>query len=329
MSTLNLDIAFRAYSDTPNSSNPLRRYVDWKRPLAGLTVGNPHSEEYTLAAGETRTIFSGVRSTAIDGTSAFSVALSPLDPTRYRFAFTGGTNPVLRTDRALTLSGIAVSIVVNANASVNMTLPGGSASTFAAVQAGDIVYLPGTSTGDAASAFNALNTGYWQVLSVVTSLNLALARLSGEVFEATAETVTPADSTSVQAYSAAGVQVGDSVEVSAGFASVTLQSFDVVAVTSTWFEVTSTLPLPAETGIVPTAAGLSFYRYTKSLVYIETDQEVVIRTNADTGSTQRLAPFEAGNPDKVGAYMKTGPTWSLDILNRSTREARVLLVLAE
>lgn len=327
--TLNVITKIVAYGDKTANSNPRLKFFDWYRDNSGIAVSDPKSEAHVIDPLGTKTIFDGTRSTTIDGTSAFSIALSTLDSSRYRISHTGGTAPGFRTDRALTLNTIAVTWAVNSNNTVNVTVPGLAAFDFTGVQVGDIVFIPHTTTGDSANVQSVLNAGYWQVLAVITTKNLQLTRLSGETFEAVGETVTLTANSQFQAFSSTGVQIGDHVDISAGFASATRKTFEIVAVTAGFIEIMSTTPLASETGITPGAAGMIFYTDSKSFLYIEADQECVVRVNGDSGNTQRLSPLEANNTDKPAVYMRRGPSWGLVVVNRSTSSLNITVIHAE
>lgn len=323
---LNVSTKIVAFADPQVSSQPRLKFFDWYRDLSGITVRDPKSEGHILQAGESKTIFDGTRSTTIDGTTAFSVVLSPLDPSRYRFTHTGGTSPGLRTSRSLTPTGIALTFAVNANATVTLTA---ASSLFGSVVAGDLIFIPHTTTGDAANVISVLNAGYWQVLSKTDNQNLVLIRLAGADFEAQNEVATPTSNSQVVAYGPTGVQIGDHVDINAGFNNATRQTYEIVAVTDTFFEVISTTPLPAEAGILPAAIGMIFYTDNKIFLYIEANQEIAVRTNGDTGNSQRIQPVEPNEPGKVGIYMRRGPTWSLVLVNRSSTAADVTVIHGE
>jgi len=322
---LNTTFQIQAYADRPANSNPRLRAVDWRRDLAGQAVSNPKSESVQLVAGETRTLFNGTRSTTLDGTTAFTMSLSTLESGRYRFTKVAGTDPSLRTSRGLTLNTVAVTAVALANGSLTMTVPGPAA--FTGVVAGDIVFVPNTNTGDAVSPFSISNSGYWAVMAVLSPQSLSLARLPSASFEGVSEVVTLTSNAQLRAYSAAGMQVGDSVAISAGFSTATQKTYDVVAVTDTFFEVRSSLPLPLESSVIPTAVGMVFYSSAKNFLYVEGDQEFVIRLNGSTDSTQRVSPVSAG--EIPGAYFKNGPTWSLAVVNMSSTLLNLMVIGAE
>jgi hypothetical protein len=324
--TLNVVTKIIAFADAVINSNPRLRNVDWQRDLSGIAVADPKSEGHRILAGSSKLIFDGTRATTLDGTTAFSVSLLPVDgASRYRFTWTGGTNPTLRTGRSLTPTGISFTLTANANATLSVVT--GSA-VFGSVVAGDFVFIPHTTTGDSANVFSVVNAGYWQVLAVTSTTNITLIRLAGESFEGVTETVTPVSNSQFVAFSAAGVQVGDSVDITAGFSSSTQKTFIVASVTDSFFEVVSSAPLPNETGILPTAAGMIFYTDTKTFLYIEASQDICVRVNGDNGNSQRVGPVDASDPSKPGIYMRHGPTWSLTIVNRSSLPVDITVIHA-
>jgi len=321
----NLFQKIQAFGDATNNSNPLLRHVDWSRNVNGVVCENPRSDPYKIEPGQTKLVFDGTRTTTIGGGTTFASSLSSLDPSRYRFTWTGGADPGFRIDRSLALNGVSVTFTVQANNTVILSVPTGP--DFTGVATGDIIFVPNLTTGDASSPVSVMNSGYWQVLAVTDSTHLVLVRFSGADFEATTETVALTANTQLQAFTSSGVQVGDNVDISAGFATATRKTYEIVAVTSKFFEVISTTPIPAETGIQPGAAGLIVYTAAKKFLYIEADQECSIRCNGSSDDTQRGSPAEAGSMDVL--FMKKGPTWSLSLVNRATVTANVFIISYE
>ena len=320
---LNLISLTLASGDATANNNPALKFVEWKRQVLAIPVNNPKTEAVTIDPGAEKLIFDGTRATTLDGTTAFSLSLSPLASDRYRFTFSAGTDPSLRLARSVPIAGVALTLVVNTNGSLTVTA--GSGTPFSAVMPGDHVFIPGASTGDLAGPFMLINQGLWQVLGTSSTV-LTLVR-PGQDFEALSEVVTPASNAEFLVYAAAGVQPGDKVEISSGFN--TLKTFEVSTVTSKWFEVISTNPMAAQAGVIPGAAGLQFYSSSKRFVRIEADQECVVRANGDTGSTQRISPWLAGDPEKIAEYTKVGPMWALRILNRSSATLHCTIISAE
>jgi hypothetical protein len=163
MSTINITSKAVAFSDSPQSGNqPLRKNFDWTRSLS-LSVSSPKSYEQEIGPGGSATFFSGVRSVgsfAVPDTG-FNVIASPLAAGRYRFTYSG--QPPFRTDRGLTLSTHPLTVAVNSDSTATMTLGSGNWGT---ADAGDIVFIPGVSTGDSAGPLNILNEGFWVVLAL-------------------------------------------------------------------------------------------------------------------------------------------------------------------
>lgn len=326
--TLNLTQNVLAFGDVGKTNNPAKKYVDWSVSRS-YPVRNPKSDPYTIDPGASVQLFSGTRTTSVDGTTEFLLTLSSLSSSRYRFAWDSvGTAPGLRTDRALATVGHTITLTANANSTLTMT--SSTVGDFAAVVVGDTVHLPGVSTGDSASVFSELNVGDWVVLSKDgTSTTLQLARPSGSPFVGLSEAQVVAANAQVQAYSAAGVQVGDKVTISAGFPTAVQGTFTVVAVTSNLFEVEATQPLPFNVTGTPGAAGMTFYAGAKRYVRFEADQECVIRLNGDVGNSNRMSPWEAADPDQTAFMEKVGPCWQVVVVNLSSAPLNLLFISAE
>ncbi len=325
-SKLNLSSNALSFNDSSTTNNPKRKPFDWTREVRGLSVENAQTYPGSIPVGSSVTVFDGIRTTTLDGTTAFTTTLSTLDPdSRYRFTWVSGTNPTLRTTRGLTLNTFDVTFTVNVNLTVNVTTTG----SFSGVVEGDTIFIPNTTTGDSANVISTENSGFWQVLAVVSSTNLQLQRLSGESFEATGETVTLTANAQFVAFSAAGVQAGDSVAISAVFAVATQKTFTIDKVTHLWFEVLSTSAIPAESSKTPGATGLIFYTNSKRYVRIETDQEACVQFNGETTQTVRLSPWQAGDDSQPAWLEKVGSAYKLVIVNKSSTQLEYTVLAAE
>lgn len=325
MATLTRICSILAFDDTPSSRQPLRRFVDWKHQIQALSVENPDGgHEYQVEPGDEVTIFDGTRALGSDGTTVWSLELSPLDPSRYRLTRTSGAAPAFRTARSTALFPGSVTVTVQNNQTAVLTSSLGA--VFGAVVAGDTVLLLGASTGDTAGPFDAMNEGLWLVLAASTT-QLTLRRPVGSVFSAVTETVVLADNAHLLAYSNAGVQVGDKLALSAGFAPAALHAYEVLAVTPSWVEFASSLPLAEESGV--TAAGVAVYSAAKRYVYVETDQEVALKFNGNALATDVLEPVAPGDAAQRGPFEKFGTAYSLSILNLSTATAKLVVITAE
>lgn len=325
--TLKLVSKTLAYADLGETSNPTKRFADWSAQQT-YQVRNPKTEPYTIAPGDTLAVFSGVRSTSVANDTEFTLTTSLLSATRYRFTHSAGAAPALRTARAVDLSGVDLTLTVNANST--LTLVADAVTPFSAVQVGDIVFIPGASTGDAASPFDSLNEGYWTVLAVTTSsTTLQLARPLGAGFAAFGQTVTPDDAAEVQIFSAAGVQVGDKVTISVSFVASVQNTYEIVAVNPSWFEVVATQPMPTGITGVPTTSGIVFYTNAKRYVRFQADQECVVRLNGDATDLNRLSPWTAGDMENAAPFEKGGPTWSASVVNKSSEPLNIIFISVE
>jgi len=319
MAQANLNVGSNAfaYSDTQKSSNPIRQNFNWQRSWTSLPVTNPQSQDFTIAPGATQVLFNGIDSITSDGTTAWTVTLNPLSNTVqsiYRFTWSGGTNPTLRTNRNLTLTGQAITIAKNLDSSVNLSTGGG---TFGSVVAGDTVFLPGPTTGDSSTVFNALNQGYWTVIAVLSSTSLQLVRPAGTTFQYQNETQTLGSNGQLIAYSAAGVQVNDSVAIKSGFSAQTQGTYGLTAVTPGFFEVVSPTPLALESAITPGSTGLVFYNNAKRFIRLEADQNVAIQLNASTDASTIISPIIAGDDENKGWFELWGSVYQITAINKS------------
>jgi hypothetical protein len=341
MAFLNLNVSIVGYEDTPPTSAPLLQDVDWTRPLRGVSVTAPGRVPVApIPAGGSITVLNGTRTLTVDGTTAFTVTLDPLDATQYFLTWTAGTTPGFRADRGLTLNGDTLSVTPQANGSVLFSITNLVLGSFAGVNVGDNVWIPGVSTGDPSGPFNPINEGLWVVLSTVDSQNVILVRPPGSTLGYLAQTgVVITANIQLQAFSAAGVQVGDQVDISLGatLPSPLINTFDVTGVTGQRLQIRSTNPLPVPSTITPTAAGIVVYSQAYNFIYLEADQDCAVQANGDTSMNQRMSPWVPGGAcslapgalGKPGQYMKTGPTWELTIVNRSVNTLNVVLIVAQ
>lgn len=309
-----------AFGDAQASSNPRLKYLDWEVAYSAIPVQDQQSKTYILDPGETRTIFSGARTLTVDNTTAFSLTLNPNLSSVYRMTRTAGTAPGFRTDRALTLSTHTITVSINNNVTAQFSLEPSASVNFSAVQIGDTIFIPGVSTGDAAGPFNVLNEGFWTVMAVVPvssnpNLGIICQRPAGVAFQGVAETVSVTVDSQLQAFSAGPVQAGDTLQIGAGFSTITRQSFQISTVTAGWIEFLSTQPLPLESGVLPGSAGISIYTNAQNFLRIEADQLAYVKINQ--GSNIELVPRQVCDIQGRGYLELWGNIWQLDVVNRN------------
>lgn len=316
------------FDDLPPTSNPTRKGIDQRLAFQNVPVDNDQTQEYHIDPAGSVTVVDGQRSLGVNGSTAFDLTL--IDATTYRITWTGaGAAPAFRTDRSVDLTGVTLTLVANPNLSLTVTADTGT--PFSSVVAGDVVFIPGVSSGDPAGPFNDLNVGFWTVLAASgTVLTLARDPNLYPVFSGTSETVGPGiTAEEFVAFTAAGVQVGDTLDLSAGFAPAALHSYDITAVTPEWLQFQSTSPLGEESDIVPGTSGIVVYTNRKRFVLVLADQEVAVRYNGDTGNSNRVEPLLAGTLGYEGWDVKFGTVWKLVLVNRSSVRAKVTVCSAE
>jgi len=322
---LNLIHHILAYDSSERgvNDNPQRRLAHYVREFKGQAIQNVISNQAVVPPSGSLAVYSGVQATSIDGTTAFNLTLPAGSASTYRFRRSAGTQPAFRSERALGADATSeITVTVNNNATAKFASSGGTLLSFASVVVGDVLRIAGVITGDPAGPFNTLNEGYWSVIAK-DGTSVTCVRLDGAAFSGTPEgpiVLAAGFADLFRVYSAAGVQAGQKVYISAGFSSVTRKTFNVTAVAPDFFEVVSATPLPLESGIIPGAAGIAFYTAAKQVVYLEADQESVVRLNGDTSDSNLLSPFLPGDPNQVAVFHKLGLTYSLVIVNKSDKD---------
>lgn len=316
MPNLNLLVFLNSYSDPNSSNNPSLSNFKWDREINGLSVENPQSLAFSLAPGETRVLFNGSRTLAQDGTTLYSIALKPLTSNTYILSNTGGTAPDFRTPRAPGADATTqISVVLN-----------GPLATFSSTGGTPLALLSGgVVVGDyvrIGNLFNPANQGEWKIIAVTaTSFTVEneLAAAEGPI------TLGSGFAAQLQIYSAAGVQIGDTLNITGGFSPVTQGSYKITSVGAEFLEFYSTDVLPAEGPIMTQA--IAAYIDAKQLVYLESDQHCSMILNGVGGG--EIQPFVINNSTQPGIFMRTSTIYSMSVTNNSTSPANLFLASVE
>lgn len=319
MSKLSAMFFLNAYSDKNPSNAPSYNNFKWTRNYNGLLVSNPNSVAFTLAPGETRTLINGSRTLTQDNTTQYSIALAPImgQNTTYRLTWSGGTNPGFRTSRT---SGADATTQVTAslNGTV-LTFASSGGAPFAlisgGVQIGDFVQI--------GSLFNVSNQGQFQIIALTaTSFSVVNAFGVGEG----PITLGAGFASQIDIFSAAGVQVGDTLLISGGFSPVTRGAYLVTAVTDLWVQFSSTAVLPTEGPI--TTEAITFYYDAQRLVYLESNQKVTMVINGQGGN--EIDPIGDCNCVKQpGVFLRMSTIYSMTVTNISQSTASLYLASVE
>lgn len=318
MAKLVFSIFLNAYEDKHSSNSPNRSNYKWYRDTNGILANNPDSLQFTLAPGETREIFSGERALTQDGTTRYSVAPVQFSTNLYTLTWVGGTNPTFRTART-TGADATTGVQVTINGTV-VTFSSVYGTPFNLISGGVVV-------GDyvtIGNLFNIANQGQWQIISL-TATSFSVVNAFG-VSEGPYE-LSSGFASQVSIYSAAGVQVGDTLSITGGFSPVTQGSYKVTMVTNTYVQFSSLGLLPTEGPI--TTEDISVYFMAKKLIYLESDQHVTLDINGITGD--EIVPLIGCdcNPPSPGVFMRTSTIFSLSLSNVSTSTARLFLASIE
>jgi hypothetical protein len=265
--------------------------------VAGMTTS------VTITANTVGTIGNSVILTG-DGTSSITTLIATWNT----------DNP----SNQITLSSGDGTQIPSSGAIIQLTGGVNSATAFNLVSGGVVI-------GDnvlIGNEFNTLNQGTFTVIAV-TPTSFSVANETG-VAEGPI-LLSSSFASQVQIYSAAGVQIGDTLVISGGFSVVTQGSYKVTAVTANYVQFYTTAVLPVE-GPVTTEA-IAFYSAAKQLVYLEASQNCTVTVNGS--SACQISPFVINNFTKPGIFMNTSTIYSLSVTNNSLNPAKVFLASAE
>ena len=316
MPNFNFLVFLNSYSDSNSSNNPSLNNFKWDREVDGLSANNPHSSAFSLAPGETRMIFNGSRTLAQDNTTQYSIALKPLTSNTYVLSAVGGALPNFRAPRSpgadattqitATINGPLVTFSSTGGTPLDL-ISGG-------VQVGDLVRL--------GNLFNQLNQGEQKIVSLsATSFTIIneLGVAEGPI------TLGSGFASQLQIYSAAGVQVNDTLVISGGFSPVTQGSYKVASVAANYLEFYSTDILPQEGPI--TTQAIAIYIAAKKFVYLESDQHTSMILNGVSGN--EIEPFIEGTNIQPGVFLRSSTIYSLSVTNNSSNPANLFLASVE
>lgn len=320
---LNILNQYICYSDPSVTDNPHQRAFDHRRAMSTLAVKNPYSSSKVLSAGQSFKIMDNTIDHGFSaGATSLSLSLISASESKYRLTVSGPAS--LKTLRAV--SGIAdCAVTVNNNAVVEFDFAG---ATLSSVQAGDILRVKGVVLHDTgACVFNPLNSGFWKVLAV-SGTKVSCVRPAGDVDQAVAETVSTVDG-DVEFFADDGVQKGNKLSISGTFSIVSQRVYEIQDVTPNYIDFVSTQPLPLESSVAYAADTIVIYSMVKRFLYIECDQECVVRFNNDAGDSNKLSPIAAGNSQLPAFLSKMGDSYVCEIVNKSINPCNIKFFTCE
>lgn len=307
MRTFTLQFFLQAYSDQNPSNSPSMSNFKWNRPINGLAVEEAESRTIDLAPGESQTIFSRNRTLSQDGSTTYSISLKPLTQNTYVLAWDGGTAPAFRVQRNIGIDATTqVTATVNGPV-VTFTSPAGTPFSLGSVQIGDNVKI--------GNLFSILNQGVFQIISKTSS------SFSVEIDTGVSEgpiTLGSGFADQVNIFGAAGVQIGDTLQISSGFSPASYGNYLITQVYANSLEFSSVGQLPTESHINTQVA---VYESAVSFLYLESDQQTAISING--GATEVVRPFVRLSNTMPGIFARTDIIYSLSITNTSLSPSRI------
>ena len=312
MSKMNVLVYLNAYKDSNPSNNPSMNNFKWQRELQGLSADKPQSLEFTLAPGESRTMFNGQRANSSDGTTEFDISLKA--GSTYELKNTAGTSPSFRTLRSIGSDATTEITVTKSGSLMTIQATGGTIFSTTSVVVGDEISV--------GNLFNSANQGRFKILSKTAD------SVTVENSSATAEgpIVLGSEFTDqIRIYSASGVQKGDKIKLGAGFSLNSQATYEVTGVQDNLIEFFSAGVLAEQSALL--APSVVVYSSAKKLVYVETDEAVAVSVNGVSES--KIEPFIEGNNSLPGMLLKRSTMWEMVITNDGTDMATLYFVSIE
>ena len=280
-----------------------------------MDINEPESKSVSLAAGETLSLFSGVVSISDDGTTSYNISLVSGSSNTYKIAHNSGTAPVFKAARNLS-SDATTEITVTKNGPL-LTFTSTS-GTLLSLIAGGAVVGDEVRIGD---GFNIVNQGKYKILAL-TATSFQIENDAGQAEGPIVLGALFADI--LQIFSAAGVQVGDKVDLLSPFSLVTVGTYEITDVNPDYIEIYSFKSLPSETNIT---VQLNIYNNSKQYIYIESDK--ILSLSIDNMSVGKIEQLKAGTSIKKGIFMKSGSMYQASVKNEDTSSALIFFVSAE
>ena len=315
MSKMNLLVSLNAYSDYISSNDPSLNNFKWLRKVDALCVNNPTSYSFTLAPGESKDLFNKTRTLTQDGTTQYQLSLKAGSTGTYILQCVGGTSPQFRTLRS-TGADATTQVTVSVNAQIlTFASTGGTSLNLISggVIVGDQVYI--------GSAFNAVNQGLFTVIAVTTN---SLSVVNNQGVAEGPITLGSDFVDQIRVFSAAGVQINDTVRIFGGFSPVSLNSYSITYVQDDMVQFFFTGALPEET---VTTDSVAVYEDAKKLVYLESSQPCALTiNNAAQGSVQ---PIIDGQISRPGMFLRSDVIWQMSIQNSGIAPSTIYISTVE
>lgn len=320
MAILKTLVFLQGYEGSPSSScsssSPSKNFFKWTRENQS-SISSALSETFQVAPGESQTLFSGTVALTQDGTTQYSIALAPFQSNIYQLINTGGAAPTFRTPRSIGTNA-TTQVTTSINGPIlTYTFTGGTLPSLSSVQVGDNVLI-----GNDFNTLNQGSTGIWQIISL-TSTSFSVVNPTGYVEGPI--TLGSSFANQVRIFSAAGVQIGDTLIISSGFSPVSWNSYQITQVVDNYLQFSYTGSLPTEG---PITTEVAVYTMAKSMIYMESNQNLTVTlNNGNPGPT--IVPIVSNGSVFPGMFLLNGTIYSCSVINNSISMANVTLLSAE
>lgn len=313
MNKFSLLVHLQAFADSNPTNNPTLNFFKWTRDISPVDADKPKSEEFCLAPGESRVLWSGERTILADNTTELSIGLKSGTNSTYVLSWTGiGTNPNFRTDRVLGQDATTQLLVSKNGSVITLTQGTGTPINTASVAINDTIVL--------AAPFSSLNQGSFKVIAK-TPNSISFENAIGE---AEAVLLGSGFSTALEVFSSSGVQIGDKLRVFGGFSSSSFGTYEVTKVFANRIEFFSSKGLASETVLTN---DIAIYFMAKQFLYLESDKKVSLSINSQNSG--EVEPFICGSTIQKGVFLKKSTMWSVSVTNESNELASIYAASVE
>jgi hypothetical protein len=313
MNKFSLLVHLQAFADSNPTNNPTLNFFKWTRDISPVDADKPKSEEFCLAPGESKSLWSGERVLSADSTTQLSIQLKSGTDSTYILSWTGtGTNPVFRTIRATGHDATTQLIVSKNGPVITLTQGLGTPINTSSIVIGDVISL--------GAPFSDVNKGMFKVIAK-TPTSISFENPIGE-----AQTVVlgAGFETALEVFSSSGVQVGDKIRIFGGFSSSTFGTYEITKVFGNRLEFFSSKGLASETVLTD---NIAIYYMAKQFLYLESDKKISLTLNSQNAGN--VEPFVCGSNVQRGVFLKKATMWSASITNDSNETACIYVASIE
>jgi hypothetical protein len=337
MAKLNIKHEVVAFQDDANASNPLQKFVDWKRAASMYLDEVGHQSQRIEAGGFVEVMPASQGGVLVADTETFTLQPHPSKEGLYQVRAVGAEMNFL--GQTVAAPGASYTFAPNTDGSISlrcndtfeqppadlpeMWVVGGP---FAALSRGDRLYVPGTPYGDT-GPFAVENTGFWEVVAVGGNpgSEVRLKRVASNDHPGVAETVTVTATRDLQRVD--GVSPYGKVFILASGSSLYYSgAWEVAEAARGWFSIHSDRVLP--TVLQAAFERLYLARHVIGFLRVETDRLARVDYHSAAGPFEMvITPVIDGEREAMGWFEVNGFITGLTVRNLSAEAMRVNIVV--